>query len=468
MKQGIASFFRSLRFRLIAGVVTIEVVMLSLLVWSNIRIIQTTHADRLQDTANSLVEQIADISGSYMVAVDYASLRDYLDKVVTHDELSYVVVLDRDDRPVVSLGQVPDMPWPAIDTHPSEVDDGVFNTEHTIQVSGEPMGQLLAGFSLQQMVNAIEKARFRGIFIAVSEILLTVLATVLIGLHLTRRLGVLADAAEAVGSGDYSVVVPTETADEVGKTAAAFNRMVSEVSSRTRQLQQEEEKSRKLLDENRQLVHASLEVQEEERKHLARELHDELGQCITAIQADAESIRDLCTGRDKRVEASADAILGVSARIYDVVHSMMTRLRPSILDDLGLVAALEDDISAWMQRNPDTNCSLHASGQLDKLDESINITIYRIVQECLTNITKHAGARNVAIELTGENDRLLLRIEDDGHANPVTAAATGGLGLIGMRERVEALGGIFMTGRAGTGFLVDTVIPLRDMTRGQV
>ena len=126
------------------------------------------------------------------------------------------------------------------------------------------------------MEGAISKARFRGIVIAVSEIFLTVLATVLIGLHLTRRLGVLARAAEQVGAGDYSVSVPTETADEVGTTAAAFNRMVAEVSSRTRLLEQEEEKSRKLLAENRRLVHTSLEVQEEERKHLARELHDEL------------------------------------------------------------------------------------------------------------------------------------------------------------------------------------------------
>ncbi|MGB5718935.1 MAG: ATP-binding protein [Gammaproteobacteria bacterium] len=459
MTRGKLSFFYSLRFRLIAGVVAIEVVMLSLLVWSNITIIHTTHADRLQDTANSLIQQIADTSGSYMLAVDYASLQDYLNKVVNHKELSYVVVLDRDEKPVVSLGAVPGVQWPAVDEHPSEVDDAIYNIVRAIQVSGEPMGQVLAGFSLSWMESAINKARFRGIVIAVSEIFLTVLATVLIGLHLTRRLGALANAAELVGAGDYSVSVPTETADEVGTTAAAFNRMVAEVSSRTRLLEQEEEKSRQLLAENRRLVHASLEVQEEERKHLARELHDELGQCITAIQADAESIRDLSAGRDTRTEASAGAILDVSSRIYDVVHSMMTRLRPGILDDLGLVAALRDDIAAWMRRNPQTTCSINATGQLDNLGERTNITVYRIVQECLTNVAKHAGASNVTIDLTGEIDRLLLRIEDDGRGMSVDDQG-GGLGLIGMRERVEALGGVFRTGIDGTGFLIDISIPL--------
>ena len=467
MTHGKFSFIRSLRFRLIAGVVTIEIVMLSLLVWSNITIIHSTHADRLHDTASILIKQIADTAGSYMFAVDYASLHDYLTKVVDHRELSYVVVLDRDSNPVVSLGSTPTLQWPPLDVHPSEVDDGVFNISRAIQVSGEPMGQVLAGFSLSWMEAAINKARFRGIIIAVSEIFLTVLATVLIGLHLTRRLGVLASAAESVGAGDYTVMVPTETDDEVGKTTAAFNRMVREVSSRTQLLKQEEEKSRTLLVENRRLVHSSLDVQEEERKHLARELHDELGQCITAIQADAGSIRDLSAGRDERTGASAKAILDVSSRIYDVVHSMMTRLRPGILDDLGLVAALKDDLSAWMRRNPQTMCSLNTTGQLDNLGERINITVYRIIQECLTNVAKHAGASSVSIDLARESDRLLLRIEDDGRGMPVTGSS-GGLGLIGMRERVEALGGVFRTAVEGKGFLIDITIPLQGLAGANV
>ena len=138
---------------------------------------------------------------------------------------------------------------------------------------------------------------------------------------------------------------------------------------------------------------------------------------------------------------------------------MMTRLRPNILDDLGLVAALNDDISAWMQRNADTTCRLNATGHLDDLGERINITVYRIIQECLTNVARHAGACNVSIDLTGEINRLLLRVADDGCGMPVTDP-TGGLGLIGMRERVEALAGVFRTDAQGPGFLVEIAIPL--------
>ncbi len=274
----------------------------------------------------------------------------------------------------------------------------------------------------------------------------------LIGLGHTRRLGLLSSAAAQVEAGNYSVIVPTEADDEVGKTAAAFNSMVAEIASRTRQLLQEEKRTQSLLTENRLLIQKSLEVQEEERKHLARELHDELGQCITAIQADAESIRDLSPGCDRRLVASIDAILNVSAHIYDVVHSMMRRLRPSVLDEHGLVEALKDEIAAWSKRNPLVVCTHYFQGELSALGERVNITIYRIVQECLTNIAKHADAGLVLIELINDETGLELRVSDDGVGMEMPAPVYGqGLGLIGMRERIQALKGMCTYETSGDG-----------------
>lgn len=455
-----AGLFQSLRFRLIVSVLSIEIIMLSLLVWNNISIIQTTHADRLRDTATSMIQQIAQTSGNYMVAVDYATLEAYLGNIIDYQELSYLVVLDRDEQAVLSLGKFPAQPWPVLEAHPAQVRDGVFDVSDVITVAGQPMGRVLMGFSLSLMDEAIRKSRTRGISIAVGEIVLTVIVTVLIGLGLTRRLGILAAAAQEVGKGDYTIKIPVEAADEVGRTASAFNYMVTEVSNRTRQLEAAEAQSRTLLAENRNLVHTSLNVQEEERKYLARELHDELGQCITAIQADAESIHDLSRDGDTRIKTSASAILDVSSRIYEVVHSMMQRLRPGILDDLGLVEALKDAIDAWQERNPDIHCLFNVSGDLASLGERINITVYRIVQECLTNITKHAQAENVTIALSRTTDRLLLDIKDDGQGMDVTLPRSG-LGLIGMRERVESLGGKFsLDAREGEGLSIMISVPL--------
>ena len=132
--------------------------------------------------------------------------------------------------------------------------DGIYDVVKEINVAGLPMGRLLMGFSLSLMEDAISKSRNRGVFIAAIEIFLTVIVTVLIGLGFTRRLGILANAAAEVEAGDYTVTVPTEIDDEVGKTAHAFNRMVAEVSHRTRQLQQEKAKTQNLFTENRMLI----------------------------------------------------------------------------------------------------------------------------------------------------------------------------------------------------------------------
>ncbi|NOR21068.1 MAG: HAMP domain-containing protein [Xanthomonadales bacterium] len=461
-------FLRSLRFRLIASVVTIEIVMLSLLVWNNISIIHTTHTDRLRDTASSMIQQIANTSGNYMVAVDYATLQDYLGNVIHYKELDYLVILDRDDAAVITLGSAPRARRPVIDTHPAQVTDGVFDISSEILVAGQPMGTVLMGFSLSLMEEAIHKSRTRGISIAAAEILLTVVVTVLIGLGLTRRLGVLSEAAQEVGGGNYSIKIPVETADEVGRTATAFNRMVAEVSSRSLKLEEAEARTRKLLTENRQLVQTSLTAHEDERKHLARELHDELGQCITAIRADAKSIRSLSKDNDARVDASAGAILDVASRIYEVVHSMMQRLRPGVLYDLGLVAALKEELSAWQERNPDTECEITATGDLADLGERIDITIYRIVQECLTNIAKYAHASRVTIELSNTSEKLVLKVDDDGKGIDLTIM-TDGLGIIGMRERVEPLGGEFQLDTGpGKGVSIKVTIPLMNAEKDTI
>lgn len=458
--------FNSLRFRLIASVVTIEVVMLSLLVWNNISVIQSTHTDRLRDTAASMVQQIASTSGNYMMAVDYATLEDYLSNIIDYKELSYIIVVDRDNHAVISLGKAPAEPWPHADQHPAQVSDGIYDVVKDINVANLPMGRLLMGFSLSLMEDAINKSRNRGVFIAAIEIILTVIVTVLIGLGLTRRLAVLANAAAEVEAGDYSVTVPVEAEDEVGKTAHAFNRMVAEVSQHTRQLQQEKAKTQDLFTENRMLIHASLMIQEEERKNLALELHDEMGQCLTAIQADAEIIRDLSQGKDPRIETSANAIMQVSSRVYDVVHSMMRRLRPGVLDNLGLIEALKDEIDAWNSRNTGTQCDFKYSGEFDQLDEYSNIMLYRIVQEGLTNISKHAAASDVQIEMQQRDQSLQLTINDNGKGIDMNQASNiKGLGLIGMRERVESIDGDFNIQSApGRGFSINITVPLNNMT----
>ena len=212
------------------------------------------------------------------------------------------------------------------------------------------------------------------------------------------------------------------------------------------------------LEENRQLSQRSMQVQEEERRNLARELHDELGQSLNAIKVDAVNIRDYSeAGSDSR--RSAQAIIEVSTQVYDVVRSLMQRLRPVALDELGLPSAVQYGVDQWQRRHAGVRCKFDTEGELDGLSEKVNITLYRLVQECLTNVAKHADASRISLSLRREGDQVRFDFEDDGRGFDPSARMQG-LGLIGLRERVESLSGRFeLVSAPGKGARIKAVIP---------
>ena len=209
---------------------------------------------------------------------------------------------------------------------------------------------------------------------------------------------------------------------------------------------------------NRRLTHQIIRLQEDERKKIAHDLHDEIGQHLTAINIDALAIL-----RAKNVDtarASAVAIDEVARQMMDIVREMLQRLRPGILYELGLQAALDELIESWRQRNRGINLAITISSQLNDLNETVAITAYRIIQECLTNIAKHASARLVTIKIERQADSLNVLMKDDGIGFD-TQHITEGFGLAGMRERVEGLGGMFeMHTNLGCGVEVKVRFPL--------
>ena len=212
------------------------------------------------------------------------------------------------------------------------------------------------------------------------------------------------------------------------------------------------------LAENRRLSQSMVQLQEEERRSLARELHDELGQHLNAIKIDAVTIRDSAAGS---TPGRADAIVRVVDRVHAVVRDMTRKLRPAGLDELGLPAALENCVEEWRMRSPGVAVDLNCKGDLENLGETTNMLTYRVVQESLTNVARHAQARRVSIGIACDAATLTIEIVDDGRG--VMAHANGrGLGLIGMRERIEAAGGRLDTGNAtGGGFRVQATVPVQ-------
>jgi glucose-6-phosphate-specific signal transduction histidine kinase len=213
--------------------------------------------------------------------------------------------------------------------------------------------------------------------------------------------------------------------------------------------QQAEARLAGVLSENRKLAQEYLRVQELERKHMARELHDEMGQYLNAIKLDAVAISE-SGGSDAQFSVTTSlSIIRSIDHVHGAVSDMIRRLRPVGLDELGLAAAIENCVDHWRQRLPATRFSLTFRGDLHALHESLTLTLYRLIQEGLTNIYKHAGARQVDIVVERrESDRtgtdlLILTVADDGRGMD-PRAGTAGFGLSGMRERVEMAGGAFL------------------------
>ncbi len=222
--------------------------------------------------------------------------------------------------------------------------------------------------------------------------------------------------------------------------------------------QEAEERLREALAENRDLALAAVRMQEDERRGLARELHDELGQHLLAARLDAAALRDI----DDPSSPGAEVVRSLD-RVDGVVHDLVRRLRPPGLDDLGLPAALEAYIDAWRRRLPAVDFQLRLHADLGTFDEAINITLYRLVQEGLTNVAKHAEAALVEVSLcrtSGPAAEVMLTVRDNGRGS-ARAGRTGGLGLIGMRERVQALAGrLEIATGVGRGFTIIARIPL--------
>jgi signal transduction histidine kinase len=219
------------------------------------------------------------------------------------------------------------------------------------------------------------------------------------------------------------------------------------------------------LADNRRLARANVDDREHELRAIARELHDELGQTLNAIKLDAVTLRDHVT-TDPLTAERARAIIHCTDHVHRVVSNMIRRLRPVGLDDLGLQAALEHCVDGWRQRLPRTTFIFEAPAELPPMSDDLNMSVYRIVQEALTNIAKHASATQVRIVLAvapldaRPEVAIDILVSDNGVGfDPERPSA--GLGLIGMRERTQSHGGRFeISTSPGAGMQLQARLPL--------
>lgn len=243
-------------------------------------------------------------------------------------------------------------------------------------------------------------------------------------------------------------------------------RRYSEAGRELRRRKLAEARLEAALKDNRRLSQEYVRLQEAERKSLARELHDELGQYLNVIKLDAVGIRDGGCCELAVLHERAEAIVANCNHIHTALAALIRQLRPVGLDDLGLSAALEHCIETWRPRLACARLEWRLNGEFGDLDEAVTLTAYRAVQEGLNNVAKHSSAHRVSVELTRDasdtagQDLVTITIADDG-VGCDTKASSAGLGLVGMRERVAALAGrVEIDSDPGEGFRLKARIPV--------
>ena len=205
------------------------------------------------------------------------------------------------------------------------------------------------------------------------------------------------------------------------------------------------EESKLKLEENRKFTQLIQSHIEDERRSLARELHDELGQYVSAIKIFASNISNKAKKLSPEIEKNADSVISAANQIYDGMHSIIKQLRPSSLDNLGLAETLKDTVNTWQKQYQDLEIHLSIKGDLSHLNETLNINIYRIIQEAMNNVLKHSKAKVIKINL-GLNKKGLLELNfsDDGQGMDLKKVdQTKNFGILGMQERIQSLNGSF-------------------------
>jgi two-component system, NarL family, sensor histidine kinase UhpB len=268
--------------------------------------------------------------------------------------------------------------------------------------------------------------------------------------HALRPVKFILGALGEIEHGNLGARLPAFGLPEMSRISFGFNHMAETLE-------------RSVADRH-SLTRRLMQMQEEERENLARELHDEIGQCVTAIHADALAIRNR---GGAAVHESAQSIVEGIGRIKEMVRNILQRLRPGALEGLGLGAALRELVGGFRQRNAPVSCTLAMAEDTIDLQGELGITLYRIVQECLTNIARHAGAGSVQIAVATlpatvaqGAAQLELTVRDDGCGFEERGSGRG-FGLRGIRERVRALGGTCsINGWSVRGTAIRVLIPV--------
>jgi signal transduction histidine kinase len=491
------SIGRSLRLKVTLGIIIPMVLMLSIFTTFEYTRHRAVLLDDLSVLASYNGQLIEETLRHSMMVSDFAEVQTTLDAVGNNENFRVVYLLDTSGRVIFAphgkgTGLRLDNSHPTCQPchklppseRPSGVvvsgDDGqrVFRSMHTIENSPacsdchDPqqrlIGLLLTDISVAPFEDAFVADLRENLLFGASTILVSaIIAYLVMGRLVIHRLEKAANALASFGSGNRDLRLDTGSSDEIGRLEADFNQMGRQIQAEELENQALSEDLRRQTTRQQELLKRLITAQEDERKRVARELHDELGQSLSGLSLHSEVLEKFIRSDPKRALEQSSLNRELIRKTTQQMYELILALRPSALDDLGLTAALRSYAERLFDKSG-IAFKLDSSGLAKRLPAPIETALYRIFQEALSNIVRHAGADRVEITLARRDGYFEGHISDNGSGfDPEIirrdANSPHGLGLLGMQERVAQCGGsIELTSRRGAGTRIQVRIPLAE------
>ena len=455
------------------------------------------------------VESAKDLSRFMSIPLlrkDLRLMNRFVNHAMSEDYVRYVSILDLNGMVVMHsyLGDVGKTPQDALTklaindkeagvAPPSASESKEMNFDIYAPIYGPKgrIGTVLLGYSYMAVAADVHQAQRQILLIGLVTIIIGGVTAYLLATYISRPINKISSAMEKISNGDLDTLIEVNRNDEIGGLANSFNKMAEDLSRHRKHLEiLVEERTGELKGANTQLqqeiaerfrVEAELNrsqarlrdlashlqfIREEERTQIAREIHDELGQALTALKMDVHWLGLRLPAEQPLLSDKTKSMARLIDATVQAVRRISSELRPKLLDDLGLSAAMEWQANEFSQRSG-IPCDFRSEPEDIILDQARSTAVFRIFQETLTNIARHAEATEVEAVLKENDGRIELFVHDDGKGiTPEQSSESTSLGIIGMRERVLSLAGeLNLSGSPETGTTVQVSLPLEGKSK---
>jgi len=407
--------------------------------------------------AIAITQNLSNRSIDFILTGDFVKLKELFQETKDfHEEIEYIMLLNKNNQVVIHI-----LPQDPSDELLKANYVFYSNKEHCEIFSSEiglikdiafpvlegRLGTLRIGFKENYLHKDIKKIINRvGVSILAASLLSMIVAYVLVTI-INKPIQDLTKVAKAIKDGDINKRARVWSSDEVGKLSEAFNIMVDNLYETNQELKKMADTLREQENTRLQLVNKLINAYEEERKRISRELHDKISQSLTSIKMGLKSLQSLSKdSEDMEKIEKFKIMLNIS---LEEIHELCVDLRPSLLDDFGFFAAVREYIKNFEKGfNIKVNCKLKGFSEYERFNPLAEINVYRVIQEALSNIEKHASATEVNITFEKVDSYLVAVVKDNGcgfNIDEKLKSVNGRkpLGIFGMQERISLLGGIF-------------------------